>query len=115
MKDKNKQPAIGTPANTPIVKSTTGLGTGGAGVDTKDADVFGFVNVSFGVGYLAAGNVVLHFPVTPPPAMFVSGDDAFGSPITHSVAGNDLTIAWTAAHVGTPSPLQFYRLHYEQL
>jgi hypothetical protein len=84
------------PLNTPEVVSATGLGTGGgAAIVTPDSGGFGTIRVYPGVGASAAGNVIITFPNTPP-SLFISGDDAFG-PLTQTVSGNNITIAWTTA------------------
>ena len=42
--------------NTPLVKSTTGLGTGGgAGIDTKDSSGFGEIDIFLGPARTASG------------------------------------------------------------
>lgn len=112
MRSKHKPPPVLSPPNTPIVKSTLGLGTGGgASIDTPDSDGFGAIRVSFGPGYTASGNVVLQFP-SPPPPLFVAGDDLFGT-LTQTPAGANLTIAWTNAVLSSPSPTRFHRIFYE--
>lgn len=97
--------------NTPQVKSTSGLGTGGgAGVQTPDSGGFGDILVYFGPGFSASGNVVIHFPNTPP-TLFLSAGQTFGT-ITQATVGNDVTISWTAAAPATTG-FKAHLIHYE--
>ena len=96
--------------NTPKVQVTTGLGTGGgASVQTPDSGGFGEVLVTAGVGVLASGNVVILFPSTGTPTLFISGDEAFGA-ITQSVDDPSITIFWTGAKMIAG---RRYRISYE--
>jgi len=96
--------------NTPRIKSTTGLGTGGgAGVSTQDSSGFGEIDVKFGVNHSANVTVVLNFPSTPP-TLFISGEQCFGT-VTQATVSNDVTITCTGILPGAPGELR--RLHYE--
>lgn len=98
--------------NTPSVKSTSGLGTGGgAGVFSQDSGGFGEIQVFIGPGFSANGNVVLNFPNTPP-TLFISGDGAFGT-LSQATVGNNVTLSWTGATFKSPGASKTYRLRYE--
>jgi hypothetical protein len=98
-------------SNTPAVKSTSGLGTGGgAGMgDVSFSGGWGNVAVYFGPGATASGNVVITFPGTPP-TLFISGAGSFG-PLTQATSVNDVTISWTAANPRQGSKV--HNIHYE--
>lgn len=111
MRNAYEPPPWLAPLNTPVVSTTSGLGTGGgAGVETIDSSGFGEVSIQAGKGYSAAGSVALTFP-SPPPTLFISGDEAFG-PLTQATVGDVVTISWTAAKFvgGNSKP---YKIHYE--
>ena len=97
-------------ANTPVVKSTTGLGAGGgASVFTADSGGFGDINVYAGPGVAASGSVVFTFPNTPP-TLFIAAAELFGA-VSQSTTGNDVTISWSAATlIPRSNP---YNIHYE--
>lgn len=96
------------PANTPSVKSTTGLGTGGgASVQTPDSGGFGEVFIQVGSDPSAGGNIVITFPSTPP-TLFVSGSEGL-STLTQGTVGNDVTLTWD----GTPQLGTKQQIHYE--
>ena len=97
-------------ANTPKVKSTSGLGTGGgAGIDTPDSGGFGDIDIFLGLSLTANGSVTITFPSTPP-TLFISGPEGFGA-LSQATVGNDVTISWTA-DVDIPRKRR-YRIHYE--
>lgn len=85
-------------AAAPAVSATTGLGTGGgAGVQTKDGQGFGAVEIIVGSNPSVGGSVALVFPQQPP-VLFFSATDGFG---TLSATNNDgahttITLNWTA-------------------
>lgn len=98
--------------NTPVVTSTSGLGTGGgAAVQTADSGGFGDIFVYVGDDFTASGSIALTFPNTPP-SLFISGDESFG-PLTQATVGNVVTISWTAASFKSPSGGKRYQIHYE--
>lgn len=95
-------------ANTPLVKSTAGLGTGGgAGVETPDSGGFGAIQIQVGSNPSAGGNIVITFPGTPP-TLFISGTDGLGT-VTQGTVGNDVTLTWD----GTPRLNSKQRISYE--
>lgn len=111
MRKAYELPPILAPDNTPVVASTTGLGTGGASVQTSDSSGYGDVFVYIGSGAASSGSVVLNFPNASPPQMFVSGDQAFGT-ITSNLNGQILTISWTGAFYLRKNS-RVHVLHYE--
>ena len=95
-------------SNTPAVKTTTGLGTGGgAGVNTPDSGGFGDVILQVGSNPSAGGTVVLTFPSTPP-TLFISGSEDLGT-VTQATVGNNVTVTWG----GTPRLNSNQYIHYE--
>ena len=83
-------------AAAPAVSATTGLGTGGgAGVQTKDGQGFGTVEIVAGNNAAVGGSVVLAFPSLPP-LMFFSTTDAFGALSSANNPSTSITISWTA-------------------
>ena len=97
--------------NTPIVKSTSGLGVGGgASVQTPDSGGFGDIPVQVGSASVGAGgNIVITFPSTPP-TLFISCSEGLVS-VSQATVGNDVTITWT----GTPRINSRQNIHYEWL
>lgn len=98
-------------ASAPAVSSVTGLGTGGgAGVQTKDGQGFGAVEIVTGSNPSAGGSVVLAF-AQQPPIMFFGATDGFG---TLTATNNDgahmsITLNWTAQL----PPGRRLSIHYE--
>lgn len=89
------QPApILAPPNPAAVKSDTGLGTkGGAGLWKSNSGGEWDILLRADTDATQGGNVVIQF-ASPPPALFVSTIDAFGT-LSQSLVGNQLTVSWT--------------------
>jgi hypothetical protein len=114
MRSAYRLPPILAASNTPVVKTATGLGTGGgAYITTADSSGYGDIVVIPGPGYTAAGSVAITFPNTPP-SLFISADEQFGA-VTQATVGNVVTISWTNAKFPAPGSPQGYNIHYEWL
>lgn len=106
-----KIPPVLASANTPKVKSTSNLGTGGgAAVQTPDSGGYGSILIYPGSSPGASGNVVITFPSTPPTLVFYADGDI--GAVTQATVGNDVTVSWTAAKMVGPNSKP-YRIRYE--
>lgn len=96
-------PWLSSPANAPVVSSTTGLGTGGgAGVFTPIGSGFGRIDVQVGSGSISATpQIVLSFPSANPPTLFFGCPDAMPNQnLTVTGQGTQtMTLSWTGLNL----------------
>lgn len=112
MRQYGSVPPILSTAQAPAVSAATGLGTGGAGVQSQgspsDGQGFGQVVVTAGLNAAVGGSVVLSYGSIPP-TMFYAPSEAFQG---FAVAGQGTathTLTWT----NQLSPNQPHRIAYE--
>jgi len=102
----------------PAVASVTGFGTGsGAGIRNQGSDADqsqGLVMITVGIGAATSGTVGLNFPAAIPAAaggFFVAAD--WVATITGALAGQVLTISWTAAAAPMPGKPLFIAYQWQ--
>jgi hypothetical protein len=97
------QPDLGSPPN---VVSVSGFGAGGLmgafiGNDAGQADqAQGMVKIWVGAAPAGSGTIVLRFPIAPSAGQYIALSD--WATFTYGVAGNNLTINWTATRTLLP-------------
>jgi hypothetical protein len=97
------QPDLGSPPN---VVSVSGFGAGGlmgafVANDAGQADqAQGMVRIWVGAAPAGSGTIVLRFPIAPTAGQYIALSD--WATFTYGVAGNNLTINWTATRTLLP-------------
>lgn len=111
MRQYGEVPPWNAAANTPAVKSVSGLGSkGAAGVQTPDSGGFGEIFAyADGTGIATSGSIAIVFPNTPP-TLFIAGDAEFGT-LSQATVSKTVTISWAGATIKARSTP--YKIHYE--